>query len=237
MKKILFLSFLSASFLFAKYDPFLYGYETEAIKEKLKEKALEEERKRLEEEKKYEITVTTIEEVKPKVEPKVVVEKELEVDNDEELEQQFFEELNRIKTIKSNNKKVVVETENIDTLLDGIKFFDETDPSSFRYDNLDDNQISSNTKEQNFIVDISKNKKYVLLYEDKNSKNIKNKLLINSINNAYVLKSNKRNNIFGIIVDVDKYNINKIKILYKEYKDISYEEIINNYDLSKNYMN
>src|SRR5574344_1225139 len=104
MKKILFLSFLSASFLFAKYDPFLYGYETEAIKEKLKEKALIEEQKRLEEEKKYEITVTTIEEVKPKVEqPKVVVEKELEVDNDEELEQQFFEELNRIKTIKSNN--------------------------------------------------------------------------------------------------------------------------------------
>lgn len=230
MKKIIYTFIISFSFLYADYDPFIYHYETEEIK-KTKEANL----KKLEESKiekeNIEITIKKSNEVKEVI--------DLIVNNDEELDQQFFNELNKIKKIKSFKEKKVVETESIDGLLDNIKFFDETADISTKNDTINNNSINNipDIKEQNLIVDFDKKKKYILLYEDKNVKHIKNKLIINNINNGYILKSNKLNNIFGVIIDSSLYNMNKINILYKDSKVISIDEIKLNYETSKNHLN
>lgn len=230
MKKLIYIFIISFSVLYADYDPFIYHYETEGMK-KTKEANL----KKLEEIKiekeNIEITITKSNKVKEVV--------DLIVNNDEELDQQFFNELNKIKKIKSFKEKKVVETESIDSLLDSIKVFDLNDSVSTKNDTINNNPINNikNIKEQNLIVDFDKKKKYILLYEDKNVKHIKNKLIINNINNGYILKSNKSNSIFGIIIDSSLYNMNKIKILYKDSKEISIGEIKSNYETSKNHLN
>lgn len=237
MKKILITLSICFNFIYAEYDPFLYGYVTEELKKKQDyEKALiEEQKNKLEN---IEITI------KKHVEENINVSNQNEfnnlvVKNDEELDKQFFEELNKIKKIKSYNSEKKVEVESIDNLLDNIKYFDEKNENDFQNDTINNRSKidTKNIKEQNLIVDFDKNKKYLLLYEDKNAKYIRNKLIINNINNGYILKKNNINNVFGIIIDSSLYNINKINILYKEAKEISIEEIKANYDINKNYIN
>lgn len=80
-----------------------------------------------------------------------------------------------------------------------------------------------------------KNINYVLLYTTEDLFLARNKLLLNNILNYKLLKDRKNEKNYGIIVNKDEYNYDKIKSLYKDNKVLNYDKLKELFYLEKKY--
>lgn len=238
MKKILISSILFSSLLFSgEYDPFDYNFK----------RPIKENKSMLENLNTFnnlEITKNNLNQNDTNLELTVTkYNKDEKKDSLNEIEL-TKERINDLSSLKKTKEKPI--TESVDSLLDKIKFTQEEKQQIVEKEFIkelntlptkkEEKKVESNDQIKDIKPVLVENESYILLYETKSFKGIKNKLLINDIKNAFILKSKKNNN-YGIFVNSKEYNINKISLLYKEQKEFKYEDINTNYDLFKNYLN